>query len=78
MNAFLVRVVWTVPLCLGLGFLVADYVDAKRVEEQIVMKQVAQRLGTWAPPALSESEREALLAERDVVARTIERLERRR
>ncbi len=44
-------------------------------EERIVARRVAQRLGEWKPPSLSEEERSKLLLEREALAAEVSKLE---
>jgi hypothetical protein len=54
------------------------FARASQEEDRMVAKRVAQRLGTWSPPPLSEAEREKLVLEREALLREIAKVEARR
>jgi hypothetical protein len=67
-----------VPLFFIGGLVAKDAVSTSSTAAALEAARVAQRLGEWRAPALSDAEREALLAERDACALEVERLEARR
>jgi hypothetical protein len=78
MNKFTQYALIAVPCTFLIGLTLREYVTTASAEETFVAKLVAQRLGTWTPPALSPEDRAALVLERELAARSLQDLERAR
>ncbi len=68
---------FALPACFLVGAALSDWLASRRSRDALLARRVAQSLGEWTPPPLSDAARRALERERDDLAREIERLEAR-
>lgn len=70
-SGFVGKALFLAPVAFALGLFASEYQRGLVEEDAVVARRVAQRLGTWRPPALSPDERARLEAERDALRHDI-------
>ncbi len=77
MNKLTQYAIMAVPCAFLIGLALREYTTTAAAEGAFISKRVAQRLGTWQPPALGEEERAVLVLERELAVRSLADVEAR-
>ena len=68
------RLVVALPSFFFVGYLVQDHLVTSAEFRVLEAERVSKRMGAWAPPSLTASERSSLMAERAECLRDVEQL----
>ena len=68
------RLVVALPTFFFAGYLLQDHLVTAAEFRVLEAERVSKRMGTWAPPPLTDSERASLMAERAECLRDVEQL----